>query len=174
MTREELAVMADDECCWLFNGADGVFRGRSASACIGTHQSGPSGIAVVVAREFPNNRTVLGIPSHTSSLIYPMGVYERGESWSLVSVCLAEVGDLHELRSNSPRSSQGGLGNQVVRVERGDPRHTRSAESEGHCDCQGIWRILTVEQIGQKYAHVKYQKHRDCPIDVNSAGSANN
>jgi hypothetical protein len=54
------------------------------------------------------------------------------------------------------------LGHQVVRVEPGDPRHTRSAESEGHCDCHGIWRILTVEQIGQKYAHMKYQKHRDC------------
>jgi hypothetical protein len=54
------------------------------------------------------------------------------------------------------------LGHQVVRVERGDPRHTRSAESEGQCDCHGIWRILTVEQIQQKYAHLKYQKHRDC------------
>ena len=54
------------------------------------------------------------------------------------------------------------LGHQVVRVEPGDPRHTRSAESEGHCDCHGIWRILTVEQIRQKYAHMKYQKHRDC------------
>ena len=49
-----------------------------------------------------------------------------------------------------------------MRVEPGDPRHTRSAESEGHCDCHGIWRILTVEQIRQKYAHMKYQKHRDC------------
>ena len=49
------------------------------------------------------------------------------------------------------------------------PSPTTENPERWECRCDpdakwtAVWRILTVEQIRQKFAHLKYQKHRDCP-----------
>ena len=49
------------------------------------------------------------------------------------------------------------------------PAPTKENPERWECKCDpdakwtAVWRILTVEQIGQKFAHLKHQKHRACP-----------
>ena len=70
------------------------------------------------------------------------------------------------------------MGHHPVRVEPGawsreNGYHTGSYTSEGHCDdCDGhnsIWRILTAEQIRQKFAHLS---KRDTPTRAANRAAA--